>query len=58
MSYKHVLKLPLYYINKKYLSNFENIMNVLNHVCFLDPMNMLKGYNFFSTFELNAWEDT
>ncbi len=27
-------------------------------MCFLDPMNMLKGYNFFSTFELNAWEDT
>ncbi len=25
---------------------------------FLDPMNMLKCYNFFSTFELNAWEDT
>jgi hypothetical protein len=25
---------------------------------FLCPMNMLKGYNFFSTFELNAWEDT
>ncbi len=53
-----MLKLPLDYINKKCLSNFESIMNVLNHVCFLDPMNMLKCYNFFSTFELNAWEDT
>jgi hypothetical protein len=31
----------LYCINQKYLSNLENIMNILNHVWFLDPMNVL-----------------
>ncbi len=35
------MKLPLYYINQKYVNNLENIMNLLNHVCFLHPMNML-----------------
>jgi hypothetical protein len=33
--------MPLYYINQKYLNNLENIMNIVNHVCFLHPMNML-----------------
>ncbi len=28
-------------INQMYLINLENIMNVLNYVCFLQPMNML-----------------
>jgi len=37
----YALKLPLYYINQNYASNLENIMNLLNHVCFLHPMNML-----------------
>jgi hypothetical protein len=41
--YKHVLNLPLHYINKKYSYNRENIMNSLNHVCFLHLMNMLWG---------------
>ncbi len=39
--YKHVLKLSLYHINKKYSNNLENIMNLLNKLCFLHPMNML-----------------
>jgi hypothetical protein len=29
------------YINQMYLINLENIMNVLNYVCFLQPMNTL-----------------
>jgi hypothetical protein len=41
--HKHVLKLPLYYINKIYLRKFESIMNLLNNVWFLHPMNILKG---------------
>ncbi len=36
-----MLKLPLYYINQKYVNNLENIISLLNHVCFLHPMNML-----------------
>jgi hypothetical protein len=39
--YKHVFKLSLHYINPKYLNNLENIMNLLNHVCFLHLMNVL-----------------
>jgi len=35
------LKLPLCYNNQMYLNNFENNMNILNHVHFLHPMNML-----------------
>ncbi len=35
------MKLPLYYINQKYVNNFENIIKLLNYACFLHPMNML-----------------
>jgi hypothetical protein len=38
---KHVSKLHFYSINQSYFSNFENIMNLLNDVWFLHPMNML-----------------
>jgi hypothetical protein len=31
----------LYCINQKHFSNLENIMNILSHVGFLDPMNVL-----------------
>ncbi len=58
--YKHVLNLSLHYINKKYLNNLENIMNILNHMCFLHLMNVLCGLRLFfyvSLIELNAWKD-
>jgi hypothetical protein len=45
MFYKHVLKLPSHYSNQKHLRNFENIMNLLNHVCFVHPI-CFKGCHF------------
>jgi hypothetical protein len=36
-----MLKLPLYNNNKMYVTKFENMMNLLNDMCFLHLMNML-----------------
>jgi hypothetical protein len=38
-----MLNVSLHYINKNYLKHLENIMNLLNHVCFLQLMNVLWG---------------
>jgi hypothetical protein len=50
---QHALKLLLYYINKKYFKNLENMMKILNLCFFLNPMNIL--WDFFSSQCIINW---